>query len=253
MTALPYLLNVRPSPVDDRDWLAAAIYPRVALPETLDLRNYAQPIRDQGQQGACAAMSGAAMKEYQEALDSGLNEYMSPQFIYNLRADDQEGMTMRDLMSILRSAGTCREVVFPYGSMQKPPQTARDEAARYKIQSYARVTSADELKTALFLNGPCIIAVPVYNFTERMWMQYNGENLLGYHAMSVYGYDNNGFIIRNSWSENWGNKGYCIMPYEHFGLAIEAWTTIDEKSYQPPPLPKKKCFLIRFVLWVFGK
>lgn len=180
-----YLLNVRPSPVDTRDRRASAIYPVISLPAELDLRPKLQPIRDQGNQSACAAMAGAAMKEFQEFTDSLLNEYFSPQFIYNLR-EAGEGMYMRDLMNILRKAGDCTEKAFPYGSGGKPPQVALNEAAGYIIQSYAAVLAVDELKTALFLNGACVIAVPVYNYTERMWYQNSGQEYLGGHAMCCH-------------------------------------------------------------------
>lgn len=232
-----YLLNVRPSPVDTRDRRASAIYPVISLPAELDLRPKLQPIRDQGNQSACAAMAGAAMKEFQEFTDSLLNEYFSPQFIYNLR-EAGEGMYMRDLMNILRKAGDCTEKAFPYGSGGKPPQVALNEAIRYIIQSYAAILAVDELKTALFLNGVCIIAVPVYNYTERMWYPNPGEQYLGGHAMAVVGYNVNGFIIRNSWGTGWGKDGYCVMPYEDFLLAYEYWTTIDEKSVPPEPEPE---------------
>jgi hypothetical protein len=244
-----YLLNVRPSPVDARDRRASAIYPVVSLPAELDLRPKLQPIRDQGDQSACAAMAGAAMKECQEFTDLLMNEYFSPQFIYNLRDGDDEGMYMRDLMNILRKTGDCTEKVFPYGSGGKPPQIALNEAKSYIIQSYAAVESVDELKTALYLNGACIIAVPVYNYSERMWHQNTGEQYLGGHAMAVVGYNVNGFIIRNSWGTNWGKDGYCVMPYEDFPLAWEVWSTCDARSTPPEPPRKKSWF--RRLWWIF--
>lgn len=246
MKEYPYMFNVERSPDDSRDWLASTIYPAISLPLELDLRGQLQPIRDQQNQGSCAAMAGAAMKEYQELFDSGLSEYFSPQFIYNLRDSDREGMTMRNLMDILRRDGDCREVVFPYGSEGKPPQNAQDEARGYIIQSYAKVTSVEALKTALFLNGVCIIAVPVYNIGERMWFQRYGEELLGGHALAVAGYTTEGFIIRNSWGTSWGQGGYCIMPFDDFGFAYDVWTTIDERSYPPEPEPEKRGWLRRW-------
>ena len=80
-----YITNLERSPVDERDWKAEAIYNNVALPGSLDMRKDLQKIRDQGNQGTCAAQSGACMKEWQEKLDYSFDEYMSPQFIYNNR------------------------------------------------------------------------------------------------------------------------------------------------------------------------
>jgi hypothetical protein len=63
-----------------------------------------------------------------------------------------------------------------------------------------------------------------------MWIK-NTENdkFMGGHAMTVVGYDddNKYFIIRNSWGENWGDKGYCYYKYEDWGAHWECWTTID--------------------------
>ena len=33
----------------------------------------------------------------------------------------------------------------------------------------------EELKESLFQNGPCLIAFPVYNFTDQMWINNNDE------------------------------------------------------------------------------
>ena len=236
-----YKLNVRKSPEDLRDWKAKHIYKLIALPDVVDYRPDMFPIRDQGSQGACAAMAGAAMKEWQEKKDVGITEYMSPQFIYNNREDPNiEGMYMRDLMNILRKLGDCQESDYPYGSMGKIPEKAYTDALNFIIKNFASVETIDELKTALYTNGPCIIAVPVYNFTERMWKQRSGENLLGGHALAIAGYNEDGFIIRNSWGKTWGQNGYCIFPYEDWGLQWESWTTVDANSFDPEPEPDKK-------------
>ncbi len=34
----------------------------------------------------------------------------------------------------------------------------------------------------------------------------------GRHAMLIVGYTGNFYIIKNSWGENWGDKGYCNVP-----------------------------------------
>ena len=235
-----YKLNVLKSPLDVRDWKVSAIYPRAVLPEVVDHRPTMFPIRDQGNQGSCAAMAGSAMKEWQERLDVNINEYMSPQFIYNNREDLlEEGMHMRDLMEILKEKGDCVEKVFPYGTSGLPSIEVLMDASKYKILNYASIETIDDLKLSLYSNGPCIIAVPVYNFSERMWFKGPKDKLLGGHALCVVGYNKEGFIIRNSWGKDWGQEGYCIMSYEDFGLQWEIWTTVDGNSFDPPvpPIP----------------
>ena len=66
----------------------------------------------------------------------------------------------------------------------------------------------------------------------RMWFKESeSSEMQGGHAMTVVGYNEEGFIIRNTWGINWGDKGYCIYPYSDWGSHWEIWTTIDEKSY----------------------
>lgn len=229
-----YKLNVIPSPIDLRDWKAEAVYPPkeyIRLPISLDLRDNLLATRDQGHQGSCVAQSGACMKEWQEAIELDFHDYMSPQFIYNNREDmTTEGMWPRDLMNILRNLGIVPEALFPYGTRGKPPDELYKEARNFIIESYATVNTIDGLKTALYKNGPCMIVVPVYNYTERMWKPRIGDDFLGLHAMAVVGYNSKGFIIRNSWGDDWGNNGYCNFSYEDWGLQTELWTTLDATS-----------------------
>lgn len=235
------LLNIRRSPKDERDWKASAFLPQGQdLPEYLDLRNDLQPVRDQGTQGSCVAMSASCMKEWQEKKDTKFDGYLSPQFIYNLREDvNSPGMYPRDLMRILTKHGVCPEDDYPYGSTETITDSVFKKASNFRIKGYAQVEDIETLKTALATNGVCIIAVPVYNYGSRIWSKDRGDtDLLGGHAMAVVGYNSEGFLIRNSWGFYWESDGYTIFPYEDWDWGVwEAWTTIDEKSVKE--LPKR--------------
>ena len=43
-----------------------------------------------------------------------------------------------------------------------------------------------------------------------------------------------GFIIRNSWGENWNGDGYTLYKYTDWGKHWEIWCTID-KDFIPIP------------------
>ena len=236
------LFSLSKSPEDPRDYkykdFIAKYY---TFPKKLDLRGQLMPIRNQGKQGTCAAQVAACMKEYQERLESGINEYMSPQFVYNFRPywnnnqqdgediNEDYGMNCRDVMKILNKNGICPEKIYSYGKVEysfEIDKRITNIAKKYIIKSYAQIETINELKKSLFKNGPCLIAFPVYNTGKAMWKD-NGFESQGGHAMTIVGYNEKGFIIRNSWGKNWGDNGYCIYPYEDWGSHWEIWTTVD--------------------------
>lgn len=237
------LFNVTPSPRDDRDWNSEAIFNgKTSLPSSLDLRKRLKKPRDQSNQGTSAAQVAACMKEWHERKHNDYKDYMSPQFVYNNRSNQSSvGMYGRDVMNILKNCGICPESSYPYEKVQAKNDIDKKlyfEAKNYKVYGYARVSTIDGLKRALYTNGPCYISFPVYNHTTRLWKQHKncfdvGEKQLGGHAMTVVGYNRKGFIIRNSWGMFWDNKGYCMYPYSDWGCHYEIWTMVDENSYKP--------------------
>lgn len=243
-----FKLGAMKSPHDTRDFVAEFIFPKARdldLPETLDLRNDLQMVRNQGSQGTCVAQSLACMKEWQEKQDVGLDEYMSPQFIYNNRSNqDSEGMYGRDAMKIITNIGSCLETTYNYGTIEPREnikKEAFDEAIKYKAKSYAQVTTIEGLKTALYKNGPCPIFFPVYNYGGEFWKKKNPyDEMLGGHSVTICGYGPDGFLLRNSWGKNWNGSmnGYTIYKYEDFGMHWEIWTTIDDESPMPDPKPE---------------
>lgn len=243
-----YPLGCKKSPYDVRDWKYEKLKVAVLFPETLDLRDDMFDVKDQGNYGTCSAMTASQMKENEEIIDVQLQEMLSPQYVYNLRKNyPEEGMYSRDTMDILVKKGIVEERLYPYAKTFDPdiPADLLERGQSYKCKGYAQITTVDGLKQALYENGVCYMAIPVYNFGARMWFQYPGQYLLGGHAISIVGYTLDSFIIRNSWGDDWNGNGHTLFPFTDWGLQWEVWTALDEKSV--PPEPKKKCWFIELL------
>ena len=242
-----YKTNLKKSEFDIRDYIFKGQQTKEILkiesfniPQSLDYRKDLMPIRNQGSQGTCYAQSAACMKEWQERKDIGFNKYFSPQFFYNNRSnkyddnsENDDGMNGRDVMKLLKNIGICEEDDYKYGRIEDKSSIETGlylKARKNCIKSYAKIENMDELKLSLYNNGPCLIGMPVYNYSGQLWKKKDGETFLGGHAMVIVGYNNEGFIIRNSWGINWGDEGYSIYKYEDWGVHWEIWTTIDEKN-----------------------
>lgn len=248
---------LKPSLKDNRDYdceeimFSQNIF-KFNLPDKYDLTKKLLPVRNQGIQDSCVAMTAACIKEYQEYLNSFKKNkiiYFSPQFIYNNRKNqDSTGMTSRNLMKILHKFGCCLEKTYPYGKIEHPSLIPREvylEASKYKIKGYARINTICGLKNALINYGPCLIAFPIYNCKKYFWKKKSNEKLKGGHTLTVVGYNEKGFILRNSWGKKWGNNGYVIYPYSHFGSHWEIWSTFDDKLTNINVKNKSnKCFSI---------
>ena len=229
-----FLLCVQPSPDDERDWIAENIFSKLLkAADVYDLRNDLNTVRNQGRQGSCAAQTAACMKEWQEKQNIGYDNYMSPQFIYNNRVNqDGEGMYGRDVMKILNKTGIVEEKFYKYGLIEKQEnidENLYERAINYKIKGYAKILTMDGLKKALQKNGPCYVSFPVYNFGKRFWKSDSSKRKGG-HAVTIVGYNELGFIIRNSWGTGWNGNGYTIYSYEDWGSHWEIYTTIDDNS-----------------------
>ena len=60
------------------------------------------------------------------------------------------------------------------------------------------------------------------------------DKLLGGHAFVIYGYDERGFKIQNSWGSQWANGGFGVLTYDDWAEhGQEVWFVV------PRPRPKK--------------
>lgn len=227
-------LNIEASGHDNRDLIIESINnPRFEFPKELDLRDDMPKVWDQGVDGPCSAYAVSAIKSWQEYNDYGNKEPFSRFFVYNLRKNyPAKGMTPRDTMKILHKYGIPYRSSFKrrWNEVSEIPQEVLTEALNHKILGYARIMTIDGLKKSIYKNGPAYIAMPVYNEGDEFWKAQHGQRPIGGHAAVIVGYNQHGFIIRNSWGYEWADNGHSIYKYEDFGMHYEIWTTIDDKS-----------------------
>ena len=80
------------------------------------------------------------------------------------------------------------------------------------------------MKECLSRGFPFVFGFQVFESFESQEVASSGimpmpqanEKIVGGHAVLAVGFDEKKqiFIIRNSWGNKWGNKGYFTMPYE---------------------------------------
>ena len=218
------------------------------LPASVDLRPKCPPVYDQGQLGSCTgnAIAGAIQfgrrkaKQKPDFVPSRLFIYYNERVIEHTVNTDA-GAQIRDGIKCAVNQGACNEKTWPYNIAQftkQPPAAAYQEAKKYQVTSYSRVTQTlSQLKGCLANGYPFVFGFTVYESFESQQVAQTGvmtmpapkEKVVGGHAVLAVGYDDASqrFIIRNSWGPGWGQKGYFTMPYAYItesNLADDFWT-----------------------------
>lgn len=217
----------------------------LALPPMVDLRSQDSPIEDQGSLGSCTSFAVGAAIRFARRKESLPDFVTSHLFLYyNSRPFFSKGVdsgaTLRDAVKAAARLGDCAETDWPYDISKfavRPPAQAYTDAMQDRALKYQRIPqNIQQMKNCLAQGFPFVVGVSVYDSFESQQAETTGfiplpknsESLLGGHALLVMGYRDSDlhFIVRNSWSNSWGDKGYCYLPYAYLqddGLASDFW------------------------------
>lgn len=219
---------------DVRDRIYRGARAPFVVPSQIDLREFAGPIKDQGEEGSCTGHAFSSAREWIARKYERSSPILSPQYLYveELIADGSfpkdEGATPRTACHVLTALGCCETGLYPYVAGKLTNATAEQtaNASRYKTGAYHRIGTI-----ANFLNclsdptpWPVLIGFTVYDSfmsqqvadTGIMPIPKPGEQPQGGHEVLCLGYDlaKQLALLQNSWGDEWGQKGYFWMPFE---------------------------------------
>ena len=239
----------RPDLPDHRDF-KYSVAPLEQLASKVDLRDKCPVVYNQEQLGSCTANAIAAALEF-EQIKKGSKNHFTPSrlFIYyNERVMEgtvasDAGAMIRDGIKSVNTLGACKEVTWPYKVSKfktKPPDKAFTEGQNFQATSYMSVSQdIHSVKQCLSYGDPFVFGFTVYDSFETEEVAQTGvmptpgpsNSCLGGHAVMAVGYDDDAkhIIVRNSWGDGWGDKGYFYMPYDFFftNLTSDFWVIKD--------------------------
>ncbi|GAA6614276.1 C1 family peptidase [Scytonema sp. NUACC26] len=206
------------------------------LPPKVDLRKYMTEVEEQVG-NSCVANAFVGAYEYLVKRDLGESSDVSRLFVYyNARSLDgseqEDGGTQMELaIKALTDYGACCEDIWPNDEdliFQEPESSAYEHAASFKIEEAEFIeTDLDLWKHTLTEGYPIAFALNTFESFDdathnrgRVPLPKKSDNVRsthGWHAMLCVGYSDKDrvFIVRNSWGSEWGERGYCYIPYDY--------------------------------------
>ena len=216
------------NPMSEKDLFYANMIPKAEeldvskAPEAIDWRenNAVTPVKNQGTCGSCWAFSTTGNVEGRWAIKTGDLVSLSEQELVDCDVVDMGcngGLPFQTYAEIMRLGGLVREEDYSYKGVQG---TCKLDKSKIVAQVTGREqVSTDEVQIAAYIaeNGPVSIGI-----NANMMQFYTGGVAHPWkflcspsgldHGVLIAGYgveENKPYwLIKNSWGESWGEKGY---------------------------------------------
>lgn len=213
--------------------------PRPVTVDSVDMRPMFTAVRNQGELGACTVFAMVGVYEYLLKKLQMEKTDLSEHFVYYNVSVGSDGEPVDDGSSLFAVAtsmsehGICLEELCRYDStLSRPSQEAYEEAQNHLVKKVKNVPiGADQtanhkaITSALAEGYPVIISLKLYDsfgtgirgFVSRPTPEEKQQDKHGNHAMVLCGFSDEEkvYIVRNSWGTDFGDQGYCYIPYSY--------------------------------------
>ena len=248
-----YSLGALKSPYDKRDYkLNKLVKSTVDISDKEYINNTPYVIFNQSTTSTCVGCSLAQGKHFIEYNQINDNKQFSPTYIYGNRSMNDykgEGMIPREALKTLQKYGICHYEdlggLYTFIKSRNLYENNKHEldtkAYPYRISSYYRLETDDDIKRAIKTIGFAWVSYDVYDcmFNPKCGVVQYDENNLGQceggHQVLIIGFNEIGWVVLNSWGEEYSTihsdkygdkKGCAIIPYSY--KPTEAWAIVDE-------------------------
>lgn len=202
------------------------------LPTKVDWREQGvtTPVKNQGSCGSCWAFSVAAVLESHVAINNdGKSALVSPQELVDCVQNPQKcggtggcsGATQELGFEYIQNNGISLNSEYPYFAKEGKCQN-KEHARVVSIGSFSKLPENDYnmLLQTVALQGPVAISVAASEWSfydSGVFNSFCGTTVNHAVTLEGYGTDENGndyWLVRNSWGEGWGEKGYIRVMRE---------------------------------------
>lgn len=220
---MEYSFGAIKNKVDYRDIPAMAFQPVTALPTTFFTDISLIPVMNQMALGSCVGHAIGLYLQWLDYKETGKLTLVSPRFIYakskNIDGYIGQGTYPRVAAKITTDIGACTEKYIPCNDSLTHEEYISianingEDAGTYKTKGYAFINpTLNEIKQAIINNGLVLASLEVGDFSKLPVKP--GQS--GLHYICIYGYDGDILHFRNSWSDQWGNKGNGYFNWVDF-------------------------------------
>ena len=204
-----------------------------SLPERVDLREYCSPVENQLRTNSCTANAIVGALEYHQRRAKQGQIDLSRLFVYYnaRRMSDTEGQDggsfIHHVMAAMLAYGACEERMWPFEEamvLTRPTEAAYGNAMQHEAVQYARTPLGGSAIQAVAAGLPVVFGsyFPSAYFDEAARSGImpadatRAQRPDGGHAMLIVGYDlaQKAWLVRNSWGEQWGERGYFRIPFD---------------------------------------
>jgi len=194
-------------------------------------------VRNQGNANSCTGHSLAHIIDIlrRRELVDGPPERVSAKMLYAMaqRNDEwadspHEGSSLRGAIKGFFRNGVCSEIADTNNSGEwSLTYDMAKNARETRLGAYFRLQAdLTDYHAALNDVGAIYVSAQIHSNWKRPKRNriVPGGSPWGGHAFVIIGYDNEGFLVLNSWGEDWGNKGVAHWSYADWAATImDAW------------------------------